>query len=354
MEVADYLKDNQFIKWVNEPNEDRNSYWSAWLAKNPEDEDNMLRAKAIVERLNKLHQPTIHIIDMKDHIWEQIESTVSSRSHHPKRIISSLWYKWIAAAIAFFILFYGTLLYINNIDRKSINLASERGYNVYVNRSKVPKIIFLPDGTKASLEPGAVLKRKTLFNDKIREVSISGRIFFDVTKDSSRRFVVETPFFNVKVIGTSFWVLADEHTEKQQVAVKSGKVEVGGIQEAESKPYILLPSERLTLNSSTGQFVKDKFQNESTYTTPQMANDMLVFRNVSLSYVLDSLSNMYDIKIRFDRDQLNQCKATLPLPKGSIYDKLFIISRTTGLRYKIEEQTIVVDGTCNGSREEIK
>ncbi|WP_373564582.1 FecR domain-containing protein [Sphingobacterium sp. E70] len=95
---------------------------------------------------------------------------------------------------SFFILFYGSLLYVNNKDHKSINLASERGYNVYVNRSKIPKIIFLPDGTKASLEPGAVLKRKTLFNDKIREVSISGRIFFDVAKDSTRRFVVETPF----------------------------------------------------------------------------------------------------------------------------------------------------------------
>ncbi|MEI2273215.1 FecR family protein [Sphingobacterium sp. ML3W] len=353
MEVEDYLKDNQFIKWVNESNEDRSNYWSEWLANNPQDEDNMLRAKAIVESLNKFYQPTNQIIDLKDQIWQQIESTVSSQSYHPKRIISSLWYKW-TAAIVFFILFYGSLLYINNRDRKSINLESESGYNVYVNKGKISKIIFLPDGTKASLEPGAVLKRKTLFNDKIRKVSVIGRIFFDVAKDSTRRFVVETPFFNVKVVGTSFWVLADKHTEKQQVAVKSGKVEVGSIQEIESKPYTLLPSERLTLNSSTGRFVKDKFQNESTYTTPQMANDILVFRNVSLSYVLDSLSSMYDIKIRFDRDQLNQCKATLPLPKGSIYDKLFIISRTTGLRYQIEEQTIVVDGTCSGSREEIK
>jgi hypothetical protein len=65
MEVEDYLKDNQFIKWVNEPNEDRNSYWSEWLANNPQDEDNMLRAKAIAERINKLHQPTKKMIDMK-------------------------------------------------------------------------------------------------------------------------------------------------------------------------------------------------------------------------------------------------------------------------------------------------
>ncbi|ULT24860.1 hypothetical protein KUH03_39230 [Sphingobacterium sp. E70] len=107
MEVEDYLKDNQFIKWVNEPNEDRSRYWSEWLANNPQDEDNMLRAKAIVERLNKIHQPTKQIIEMKDQIWEQIEFTVSSQSHHPKRFISSLWYKWTAAAIAFLYCFMG-------------------------------------------------------------------------------------------------------------------------------------------------------------------------------------------------------------------------------------------------------
>ncbi len=81
----------------------------------------------------------------------------------------------------------------------------------------------LPDGSEVTLKPQAQLAYA--FEKNLRNIHLlQGEVFFDVTHNPLRPFVVITRFGAVRVLGTQFSVGLGE--QDAQVLVLSGKVEV--------------------------------------------------------------------------------------------------------------------------------
>lgn len=88
------------------------------------------------------------------------------------------------------------------------------------------KKVHLPDGTQVELNRESSLKLSNTFGKKRREVEMKGQIFFDVSKDASKPFVINASGINVTVRGTSFEVVSYDEIPEREITVCTGRVEV--------------------------------------------------------------------------------------------------------------------------------
>lgn len=104
--------------------------------------------------------------------------------------------------------------------------------------------IELADGTIVSLNANSRLIFPSSFDSKQREVKVVGEAFFEVAKNAEQPFIVNLNDSKVRVLGTSFNVLAPKDASKQSVVLVEGKVL---IQDNENLNIVMSPNERVEL-----------------------------------------------------------------------------------------------------------
>ena len=72
------------------------------------------------------------------------------------------------------------------------------------NADTVAMHVAMPDGTDVWLGPGTSLSYDDTFRVDGRNVELDGEAYFDVTHDAQHPFIVTTPAFRVRVLGTVF------------------------------------------------------------------------------------------------------------------------------------------------------
>ena len=83
----------------------------------------------------------------------------------------------------------------------------------------------LPDGSTGFLNSGSKLKYQVLFAEG-RSVELSGEAFFDVVHNAAVPFHVNTKNLDIKVLGTTFNVLANEDEKTEEIVLQTGKLDV--------------------------------------------------------------------------------------------------------------------------------
>ncbi|MCP9610843.1 FecR family protein [Coprobacter tertius] len=87
--------------------------------------------------------------------------------------------------------------------------------------------VLLPDNSVIVLARDAQLSYPKNFTGRTRKVTLYGKAFFSVTKNKSKPFIINTPFIDIKVLGTQFQVIATDTIN--EVYVTSGKVKVTSV-----------------------------------------------------------------------------------------------------------------------------
>ena len=117
--------------------------------------------------------------------------------------------------------------------------------------------IQLPDGSVVRLNSSSSLTYDKNFGKNIREVSLTGEAFFDVTKDSSHPFIIHTNVIDIKVLGTAFNVKSYPNDANTETSLIRGKVEVTVKNRANEKIY-LAPNEKLVVANDNVSTTIDK------------------------------------------------------------------------------------------------
>jgi len=97
---------------------------------------------------------------------------------------------------------------------------------VYETSDKKEKID-LSDGSIVWLNKNSKLEYPEKFNGKSREVDLEGEAFFEIARNERKPFIIHTIKTDIKVLGTSFNVLARPELKKTEVLVETGKVRFG-------------------------------------------------------------------------------------------------------------------------------
>ena len=111
------------------------------------------------------------------------------------------------------------------------------------NRTKV----VLPDGSQVWLNAGSKLDYDhSTFNKELREVSLSGEAYFDVTKNHEKPFIIHTKNMDIKVLGTVFNVRTYSDEKISEASLINGSLEVT-LKDRKDQKIILKSNEKISI-----------------------------------------------------------------------------------------------------------
>lgn len=177
----------------------------------------------------------------------------------------------------------------------------------------------LSDGTDVWLNSNSTL---SFINDNAdyRKVCLNGEALFDVAKDKSRPFIVETQRNSIKVLGTKFDVSSYDGSQFFTVKLYDGKVEVTDLSQNSSD--VLVSRERL-------DFVDGRYRKSSlsSFESETWLNGIYFFENASYQDILDKVQNYYGIKIYVTDLELTNRKCTCKFRMEDGVDHLLDVLR---------------------------
>lgn len=297
--VEDFLADDYFIQWLNDPEEEHEAFWTEFVAKYPKQRLNVEQAKFIVSMFQ--HEQEKLSLDETYDIWNDVV-----RSN--KRSKVGRWGKWmryaaimvlvfVSGAVSFYVYettrevhyelsevndpnqgeakivlsdgteislekneseitydSFGSQLVVNNDTiTQSRNEGKELMNKVIIPYGK-KSMIMLSDGTKVWLNAGSQLVYPSVFLRNKREVILVGEAYFDVAKNQDKPFFVRTAELNVRVLGTKFDVSAYPEDDFVSTTLEEGSVGLeikGKGLLAEDKQILLTPNQKISLNKAT-------------------------------------------------------------------------------------------------------
>lgn len=193
-----------------------------------------------------------------------------------------------------------------------------------VTAHELQKISVLPDNSKITLEPGAVLTYDKKYGKTNRLVSLSGDANFEVSRDEILPFTVQTTSAEITVLGTVFNVSSGEKTTSLEV--QSGKVQFEPLDFPVS--FICTQGMKADYNLTQKEITISSL--ESLCTINQMDN-LLKFNNMQLSEVSQILEEYFGVKISVPENDKN-LRLTSTFNNKKLEEVLEIINLTLDSR----------------------
>lgn len=271
--VEELIVDDSFIRFCNRENEEDVRHWENYLLRFPHEKENIEEAKKFVCSLKGAIQAS-----EKERAIEDFKSLVQARFpasfydgeenknsadkfNHTNR--KSIYWIWAAASIILVGITWLGITRSKNSDEhiaertlqgkpqeSTPGLLTANGIGKTGSRER--RLVYLPDGTKVTLNANSTISVDANFGKNSRLVKLEGEAFFDVTHNEAMPFIVKLQNFDIKVLGTMFNVRSYPGDKKSETALVKGKVEIA-VGDQREKRYELKPNEKAVIvNNVTG------------------------------------------------------------------------------------------------------
>ncbi len=170
----------------------------------------------------------------------------------------------------------------NTTKPKMLSLTTPRGGTYRVT---------LPDGTKVWLNAASTLSYPNRFVGNERRVTLSGEGYFEVVKDESKPFRVESRGQQVEVLGTQFNISAYPDEAATKTTLVEGAVRLG----SNAADITLSPGEQGILYDGK---IQVEAVNVATYVG--WKNGEFVFNGIELHDAMMQLSRWYDLEVVYE------------------------------------------------------
>jgi transmembrane sensor len=333
--TEDFILDEKFVQWVKNPVRESDAFWSGFLARYPEKDEEIKDAVFIIKGTQVVEQeiPAGRL----ESLFTRIEAQRNDHKKH--RLVNLLKY---AAVIAGAIGITGIIYLMNvrenpfatfalnpedatvgkvilpdgsaiafNTEETVINQTTEG--ELLINSDTIQRVlkekgkaddglnqviipygqrsqITLADGSHIWLNSGSQLSYPTEFRGKSREVYLSGEALFEVAPDADKPFYVITKDIKIKVLGTKFNISAYLDEENFSAVLLEGKVTIGknGFL---AKTEDMKPGERTVYNKKSQVFTKE-LADINYYTS--WLQGYLIFENEPTPGIFKKLERYYN------------------------------------------------------------
>lgn len=341
--VDDFLQDDYFVRWVLQPDAQSDQYWLAVADRSPEVADTLAQA---AERVRQLAEAERRPIDPQTlaEVWSRIEAQTAPRP----RVYAIGRRQWVAAAACIALVGFGVGVY--GWFTRQAQAPLQAIHQQYQNKTDKPVWHQLPDSSWVSLAPASTLTYTENPGKSRRDVRLRGEAYFDVRRDTTRPFRVTAGPTFTQVLGTSFWVKMKPEARAVEVDVLSGKVSVGEAGRAPAgaekpTPVTLLPNQRAVYTAQNRTLTTGLVNNPVTLAEVQ-SNQL--FTDVPIPDIMARLSQLYGIPIQIQGNGLRTCTFTGDLNQIPFFQKLQLVCRSVGARYRVEQTVVRIEGgRCN-------
>lgn len=347
-ELEALLQNDEFVRWVLHPDEKGHAYWQEWMKEHPDRQALVERSREVIRTIHETEHEAMSSHALAEQIWEDMQAELRPRLP---------WYRRYAAAAAILALlgFAGgwyalsTRTQTNTIVNENGILMARNGHaDISVqNTGNSLKTVYLVDGSRITLHPGAKLKYHSLLGKRKREVTLEGEAFFEIAPDAAKPFSVLSGGIVTKVLGTSFRVAAQNDVT---VSVRSGKVAVVRQEkDKEDKTCILEMNEQAVFNAKQNRLEKTAPPAPALLANPVPAWETMYYDEASMDEIISVLTRTYGVAFEYDRERFSKCKITIALDEGSMYDKLDILTKVLSATYEIDEDVVRITGPGCGN-----
>lgn len=332
--VEDFVQDDDFRCWINSPNEILISFWTNFQKDYPEKSESIFQASRIVKAIF-IEESVIFPEEYQDSLGQLKNYLDKKSSNNTAAKWLTINWRNVAAVLLLPILAVSIYLYTSKILIQPSGQVIQ--YVVpYGQKSKV----ILADGTQVWLNSGSTLSVSMDRNNR-RKVQLIGEAFFDVTKDKSVPFLVETKDYFVKVFGTQFNVRAYKDQSESETILKEGSISIFTHSNEEIK---MAPGQRFFLENTKKYSMSEV--NPDIYMS--WKDNVLKINNEKLQDLLVRMEHWYGVKIQVDNyDRVKDLKYTLTIKTESLREMLDLMSYVTPLTYKIEGEDVILKYKLN-------
>ena len=160
---------------------------------------------------------------------------------------------------------------------------------------------------------------------------------------------MNTKNLDIKVLGTTFNVIANNDEKTEEIVLQTGKVDVSS--RNGKQLAMLLPNEQLVLNTNNLSISKNEVE-ASQYTT--WKEGKLVFRNEGMEQVAKRLSRWYNAEVIIDDQKLDVYTFHATFIDEPLDEVLKLLSLTTPISYEERERASSTDGVYKKRRITLK
>ena len=208
------------------------------------------------------------------------------------------------------------------------------------NKSKTIQRHQLTDGSVVWLSPSTQLRYPKTFAPSLRAVQLEGEAFFEVRRDTTRPFVIQSGKLKTEVLGTTFNVRAYRNSLRFEVSVVTGKVAVSV---ANQQAVLLTARQQAVFNPKAESLAKTGLPRSAK---PKLWEPTTIaFEWASLRQVADALEESFGVRILFRNPALQHCKLRADFTNMRLPVILNLLCKTTDATYTLDGQTIELDGT---------
>lgn len=218
------------------------------------------------------------------------------------------------------------------VKYESLNADREVSYNTMSTPNGGEYKLWLPDGTAVWLNAASSITYPTAFTGNKREVSITGEVYFEVTKNK-QPFFVQAGNQTIEVLGTHFNINAYANEEAVNTTLTEGAVTV--------------KTEGKTLRLKPGQQAQNKNGSLSLNLHPDIEETLawkdgvFNFNGTALDAITRQLERWYDVKFVY-KDQITE-PLVADIPRNVNISKLLeLFELTKHVRFSVQGKTITV------------
>lgn len=195
--------------------------------------------------------------------------------------------------------------------------------------------IVLADGTKVWMNAGSSLTFPEQFVGNQRLVKAVGEMYFEVSHNKDRPFIVSSNGTDIRVLGTAFNLSAYQEMSHHSVSLVEGAVELI----TDNKSVKLSPGEKGVVNRGTIDISPFDIESELAW-----KNDYFIFKNQNIKKIMKTLSRWYDADVLYVGEDWENLNFTIRISRRKdIQEILSLIELTQSVNFQIEGRRIIVN-----------
>ena len=217
-----------------------------------------------------------------------------------------------------------------NEAKKINNLTTPRGSEF---------MVMLEDSTKVWLNAESQLIYPESFDEKERRVKIKGEAYFQVAKDATRPFYVESSGITIRVYGTEFNINAYAEEKEVYTTLVAGSISLQHANESKSE-LVLTPGHQAIYNKDN-KITSVKSVNTEAITS--WHNGRFVFEEQTLEQIMKTLARWYNFEYEFDNENIRSTIFKGSAPRyANLSEVLSILEKSGGLKFRAKNDKIII------------
>lgn len=194
--------------------------------------------------------------------------------------------------------------------------------------------LVLPDGTGVWLNAASSITYPTAFSGRERNVSVTGEVYFEVTKNAAMPFKVKTGEQTIEVLGTHFNVNAYENESAVKTTLAEGKVKVTD----KDKTMLLQPGQQAQ-NDRNGRL--SLIGHPDMEETLAWKDGLFRFNGTDIETIMRQVARWYNVEVIY-KDKISE-QFVAEIPRSVNVSKLLeLLALTKQVHFIINSRTITV------------